>query len=176
MSIQFQLPHSSITNPTTTIFSAPFNVMTPGKYNFLDAAQNQNIISLLPGNVYLVERLSAGANVSAQDYFSALQLVTPPVITLKKRLTGEPINPNPIPIVQYFDGLELAFWIRSDKKGDFLTLSMSGIMNQTAALVGVPFVSVSISFIIWQINEKEFNSSFRNTIDAGMGKSIRGIQ
>ena len=185
MSIIYQIPHNSQSILTANVFQAQFNNTVPGAYNFADpyfvpvsippiSQQNQIAVNLTPGAIYLVERISVGGTISAEDYLSALNPLSIPQITFKKLLGNEPIHQFPIPIVQFYDGLEIGFWIRSDKGNDALTLSISGQLIQNEALVGIPIISLSVAMVIYQVDEQKYNSSFRNTIGPDLANGIRG--
>lgn len=161
MSIIFQIPQQSRYVPTSTVFSATFNAITPGKYNFSGAAnQNVNVLELKPNVVYLIERLSIGANIAETEFLTAIE--TFPQLTIKRSVSAEIVYQRPFPIVNFADGIECAAWIHSDKQNDFLTFSMSGLFQQTPGMVGLVDLKIQITAFIYAIDSTYYNAAYRD--------------
>jgi hypothetical protein len=172
MSIIYQIPQQSRYIPTTTVFSATFNAITPGRYDFSGVAnQNINVVDLKPSVVYLIERLSIGANVAESEFLTAIANF--PVLTIKRSVSAEIVYQRPFPIVNFADGIECAAWIHSDKQNDFLTFSFNGLFSQTPAMIGLTDLKVQISASIYAIDSAYYNASYRDVQAISMGQRNR---
>ena len=173
MSIQYQIPTQSRFIPTSTVFSAVFNAITPARYDFTNTAANQdvNVILLQPGTVYLIERMNAGGNVTEEQFLESID--TFPSLTIKRSVSKENVYNRSIPIVNYFDGLECAAWVFTDKKDDWLTLSFSGLLRQLPSMVGILTAKIQVSLSIFAIESAYFNGSFRDGLGRTIGQSNR---
>lgn len=172
MAVNFQIPTQSRYISTSTIFTAQFNVPTPGRYNF-NVAANQNIqIQELESNVvYLIERMSVGGTLSEGDFLSAI--VDFPLLTIRRSISNQIVYKKPFPIVNYADGIETAAFIHSDKGGDQLTLSFVGSLLQLPSMVGLAEVKMQVSLSIYAIDSGYFNAAFRDVQSISMGQRNR---
>lgn len=176
MGISYQVPTESRYIPTSTEFNAVFNAnpANPGKYDFnTDAAGaiNQNIVvePMQPNSVYLIERMSCGGNLTEGQFLEANDVFC--FVDIKRSLGKKRVHRKPIPIANYFDGQESAIWIYSDKDGDQLTLSFSGVLNQLPSMVGIATATIQISLNLYAIESAYFVGAFRS----GQGRSIGQI-
>lgn len=173
MSISWTIPRSSQFIPTKNIFTATFNNPVLGKYSFdVPANKNVELIEMKKNAVYLIERLSVGGNVGEEEYFSALEI--PPELILKKSISEERVYPRPIPVLNYCDGAEVVAWVLSAKRKDYLTCTISGLLRQTAVLNGVPSISLSISFSIYEITNTNFYARFAGREGIKVGEQVSG--
>ena len=147
---------------TFNLFSATFNVPTIGVYDFGKAANNFQTVFLLEKNsIYLIDQISTGGNIPESDYFSSIK-VTPQVFFSLKVTRGEPVFVKSFPVVQYLKGQEFTTVIKSEKGGDALQMSVTGILNQTSNTVGITPINISVSLSVYEINEKNANIYFRD--------------
>lgn len=168
MSINYQIPTQSRFIPTSTIFNAVFNAVTPARYDFTNTTGNQNVNVLLlqPGTIYLIERMNAGGNLSEEQFLESID--TFPELTIKRSVSRENVYNRTIPITNYFDGMECAAWVFTDKTNDWLTLSFSGLLRQLPSMVGIGTARIQISLSIFAIESAYFNGAFRD----GLGRTI----
>lgn len=178
MGISYQVPTEARYIPTSTIFSAAFNgnPANPGKYDFnLNAVGpiNQNVVvdEMQPNTIYLIERMSAGGNITESQFLEAIDVFC--FVDIKKSLGKQRCHPKPIPIANYFDGQETATWIYSDKGGERLTLSFQGVLNQLPSMVGIATVKVQISLNLYAIESAYFVGAFRNVQGRTIGQINR---
>lgn len=173
MSIKYQIPTQSRFIATSTIFSAVFNAVTPAKYDFANTTANQNVIvlRLQPGTIYLIERLSVGGNITESQFLESID--TFPVLTIKRSSSRESVYSQGIPIVHYFDGLECAAWVHSDKNDDDLTLSLSGLLSQLPSMIGILTARIQVSLSIYAIESSYFSGSFRDVLSTSIGQTNR---
>ncbi|MFA5235092.1 MAG: hypothetical protein WC390_11895 [Sulfurimonas sp.] len=172
MSIIYQIPQQSRYVSTSTIFTGTFNVPTPGLYDFgIPANQDIDVLELKPGVVYLIERMSIGANIAETEFLSAIQDF--PQLTIKRSLSAQIVYQRPFPIVNFADGIECAAWIHSDKQNDFLTLSLKGTFAQTPAMIGLAELKIQISLSIYAIDSAYYNVSYRDVQNISIGQRNR---
>lgn len=162
--IQDKYMHKAQFLPTATAFSAVFNAITPGRYDFggTPACQNVPVIQLPPGCIFWLRRLSVGGNVPQEDYLSSVVAV--PSITVRRTTKPDPIYRFPIAIDKYIDSGDCEAWIVNDRAGEFLTLSLSGSCMQPPAMIGVATLTLNVSINIYQFNDQEFAAEFRGRI------------
>jgi hypothetical protein len=171
MSINFDIPRSSIFHSSNNIFTANFNNPEIGKYSFL-IPQNtdQPVIELKKNAVYLIERISIGGDIGEEIYFQSLEIV--PELILKRSISKERIYPKPLPVLNYADGSEITAWIISNKKNDILTITMNGLLRQTALLNGVLSIKISASLSIYEITNTSFFNRFSGREGDDIGKQV----
>lgn len=172
MAINYQIPQQSRYISTSTIFTADFNVPSPGYYDF-NVANNQGIKvePLNMGTVYLIERISIGGTLSEADYLASI--IDFPLLSIKRSVSNEIVYKRPFPIVNYADGIEAAAWIHSDKSNDFLSLSFSGILTQLPSMVGLSQVKIQVSLCIYAIDSQYYNASYRDVQNITIGQGNR---
>lgn len=173
MSISYQIPTQSRFIPTSTIFSAVFNAITPARYDFTGTAANQdvNVLLLQPGTIYLIERIDAGGNINESQFLESID--TFPELTIKRSISRENVYNRSLPITNYFDGKEAAAWVFTDKKDDWLTLSFSGLLAQLPSMVGILTAKIQVSLSIFAIESAYFTGSFRDGLGRTIGQSNR---
>jgi hypothetical protein len=146
---------------TVNTFAANFN-NPPGAYSFGVLAANTGalVMPLDPNYVYLIDSCSFSCTVEEGEYL----LGTTAIPQARLRFTlGTRAYPKPIPCVNYADGLAFAYWFYTKKTGDNLLVDMTGIITQTAAMVGIPTITAQLSLVIYQISN-------RKIVDTIMGK------
>lgn len=150
---------------TSTLFSAAFNVPTPGRYDYDNtiAAQNVVVIELFPGTIYWIRTITVGGNISEQDYLGAI--VTFPQLTVRRQS-----NPNqgvlrfPIPLNKYINAADCNTWIVNDNLRDNLTLSLGGTFIQLPSMIGVATLRINVALTIYGFNDQKFAAAFRGKV------------
>lgn len=173
MAIVYKIPTQARFIPTSTVFSAVFNAITPAKYDFSNTLTNQNInvLELQPNTVYLIERISTGGNITESQFLESID--TFPQLTIKRSISRETVYNKSIPVVNYCDGLEAACFVMSDKSNDFLTLSFSGLLNQLPSMIGIVTAKIQVSLSVFAIEAAYFVGSFRDQISQTFGQYNR---
>jgi hypothetical protein len=173
MSVSFQLPPQARLITTSTIFTAPFNVPTPGKYDFTNtpACQNVSVLELQPNSVYFIDRMSAGGNITEEQFLESIDSF--PLLYLKKSIRIQNVYMLPIPIANYFDGNETSAWVWSDKKDDFLQFSFQGVLNQLPSMVGIASVKMQVTLNIFAVESSWYNATFRDQLAKSIGQVNR---
>lgn len=175
MGVHYTIPTSSRFVSASVIFTAVYNAITPGRYDFGLTPACQNVVALeMDQNViYLIDRISVGGNIAENDYLASIDVF--PRLTFKKSRSQQSIYQFPMPIVNYFDGQECSAWSKSDMKGEQLTLSLSGKCCQLPSMVGVTDLIICVSLNLFGVDNKDFNSAFRSSLCPGAGKSLTNI-
>jgi len=173
MSVGYQLPTQARFIATSTIFTAVFNAITPGRYNFTDTLSNQNVtvIQLQPNTVYYIDKMSVAGNITEEQYLESID--TFPTLYIKKKIKTENVYQNPIPIANYYDGNEISAWINSDKKDDELQFTFQGLLAQPASMVGIGTVKIQVSLNIFAMDSSFYNAAFRDMQAPTMGQRNR---
>lgn len=166
MGINYQIPQEARFISYSTVFTAPFNVTIPGKYDFTGTVTNQNVtlFTFQPNTIYLIERMSSGGNITESQFLESIS--TFPLLYIKKKIQNKVVYEKPIPITNYFDGQEAAAYVFSDKGSDELRLTFEGVLNQLPSMIGIATVKVQISLNIFAIDSNFWNGAFRD-IQAG---------
>lgn len=162
MSVIFQIPTQSRLIPTSTIFSTTFNAITPGRYDFTNDPTNQNVvvIDLQPNTVYFIDRISCGGNVTEGQFLESIESF--PFVAFKKLIRSDMVYERPIPVSNFFDGAEMSAFVKSDKGGDQLLFTFSGLFRQLPSMVGLLDLKVQVSLNIFAIESAYFAGAFRD--------------
>lgn len=163
MSLIHTLPKTAKPMVTRNIFAAQFGVPFLGGYSFNTAANSDQTMLKLAGNVvYFIDKIDVSATIAGETYLLAQDPAN--LITLKMQLkkTKKTVPDNPIPLIQLFQNKELGLYFQTHSKdSDDLIGSVSGILTQPPALVGVPFVYISISMQLYFVADPLFTKSYR---------------
>lgn len=155
MSIINRIPPRGLPFETSNRFSSTFNVPTLGRYDFdIAANQNQLVATLNPNNVYYIDRVSFSASIDEGVFLEAVD--TLPTARLRWSLSKNVgVFPQPLPAINYRDGLEYAFWFWSPKQGNNLLISTEGTLTQPPPIVGLTNVFLQLSFVIYEVGDSE---------------------
>lgn len=163
MSIIQPIPHNARYVSANNIFSAAFNSPTIGKYDFgIAGNQNVDVLELQSNSIYYIDTMSIGGNITTEDYLGAIN--TLPKLTLRRKIGAENLYSRQIPIVQFFQEKQISNFIKSDKGGDFLTLSFEGVLNQTNSLLGISAISINIFLSIYIVDDNFYNTAIRESM------------
>jgi hypothetical protein len=179
MSINNPIPSDSEYIQPSSKFTANFNVPVLGKYSF-NVAGNTNIV-VLPlqlNTIYLIERISIAGDIPEDRYLEAMDNSLPvnsnPFLSLKYSIGTEHLHKFPLPVLNYTDDQELVIWCFTEKKNCNLIATFTGLLMQTAYLVGKSSINIVVSFSMYAISNTEFTKSFRGLVNKNIGKSLRG--
>jgi len=157
---------------TSNIFTGTFNVPTPGVYDFGSVAApvagntDQVCINIESKYYYLIDKVSISASIPEGVFLESYN--TLPQLTFKYAFTPYNIYPFPLPAINYIDGLDWSFFFHSNKETDQLLISLTGVLNQVAATVGVADIKILASFVIY----REENIKALETLRATKNKSV----
>lgn len=173
MSVSFQIPHTARFITTYNRFFALFNTPVPGAYNFLQVANvNARVEPIFRNTYYLIDRISVGGNIPEEVYRDAINTV--PTMTLTTARGNQIVYKNPMPIPNFIDDQDVTAWIKTSKDDDYLQMTVSGQLDQTAALVGVGQIDLYISLSIYAIESTDFAKSYLGTLSTQVGQEVRG--
>lgn len=172
MSVINQVTWKSLPIPTYNRFSATYNALGAGQYNFDANPANvgQHVTRIDPAYTYLIAAVSYSASISEGVYLKSLTNTTDerPRATLKFERGNAPVYPFPIPCINFYDDLEWQFFFLSPKGRDNLIVDFQGVLNQVSETVGVSEIFTQLSLTIYQENDSERNNRLR----AGDGNTI----
>lgn len=170
----YQIPHTAHYFTSTNIFTATFNNPTAGQYDFgIDANKNQFVSDLQRNKYYLIDRMSVGGSISEADYLEAIS--TLPSSRLKRSIKKENVYFLPLSHATYTDDSDIIAWVKSEKKGDTLTLDFTGVLDQTAALVGTATIKIHITLSIYIISSTVFYRKLRGELSDQVGDQPSGV-
>lgn len=173
MSLILQIPPGTQFYQPVARFSAAFGVPTPGFYDF-DIPGNTDV-TLQPikkQHLYLLERYSFSASVAEGAYLESTAGGIVPTLeiripTQKRRL----IYPNPIPLINYFDGLECLMFAYAEQD-QYLTATFRGQLTQPGALIGVADITAQVQFNIYEIRNKDWIEHFLGKTKHGQARGL----
>jgi hypothetical protein len=145
-------------------FSAVYNAITPGRYDFTNTAacQNVQLIELLRGTVYWIKTVSVGGNLSEQDYLGSI--VTVPQMRVGRLVKPDAVYRFPLTLGKFAESADASAWVFADIGGDVLTLSMSGLCQQLPAMIGLGTMTLVVSIHIFAFNDAKFSAEFKRGI------------
>jgi len=151
-----KISHKARFISTQNTFSALF---LAGGYDFsVPANTRQSVIPILPNTLYFLDNFSLGGNIAKEDFLSAINTV--PLMILSLKGDKQAIYERPIPLTSFYDNKECTAYCKSKQSNDELQISLSGILNQTAALVGVSPVILTVTFSVYAMDDKTYNAEF----------------
>lgn len=178
VSISHKIPHQARYLQTVSRFAATFNIPAVGAYDFgIPANSGVLVFALQPNTEYLIERVTFSGDLADVDYTGALDLTaagTVPILSLRRSMDNSSIYETALPFPSFVSQQESAVWVHSDRLGDTVTATLTGRLNQTAALVGVPVVRLSVVFSVYAMESTIYNRAFRGSQSVGLGSAVRG--
>lgn len=176
MSISFQIPQTARFIQTNNKFTAVFNTAwAPGQYTFdqIESNEEQSVLKLLRGTIYLIERVSVGGDIGEEVYRSSI-ITSPAMANLRRERGKQIVYQQPMPLPNYIDDQDITAWVKSDKDTDVLILTLNGTFNQVAAMVGLATFSIFISYSIYAIESTDFSINFRGDLSSDVGREVMG--
>jgi hypothetical protein len=165
MAIVFPMPANTRPFVTQTVFTAPL-ILVGGVlvYDFSGATQHAVVLSeILPNSAYFLSTLSIGGDLDASDYLNAIQEV--PLLTLERGSDRNAIMERPFSVVGLSDAGEIGVWLRTQRGNDSVLASITGILKQTANLVGRTAVSLSFAFTVFAVDEGYYVRSMQEAAE-----------
>jgi len=169
MSVIKEVPKDSRIIQSVNLFTATFNVPTVGAYDFgVLANVGQTVIKLRPQSIYLLEKMSFSANIDEGDFLEAV--TTTPQFLLRRLIDGQTVFYKPIPIVSYIDGEDqISYTWSKERTGtpgqqdnpDELIIDFTGVIDQTAALVGRVTIRAQVTFKFYEVTNSAWVKRFR---------------
>ncbi|RQW04067.1 hypothetical protein EH223_08480 [candidate division KSB1 bacterium] len=169
MAIIKSIPLNSAFIQRNVIFTGTFNVPTLGVYDF-NVAGNTDVVLLAklnPDHIYMFERYSFSATLDEGVFLSAIN--TMPTIGVKMDLNRASVYQYPMPLGNYVDGQEAVAYFKTDKPDDTLRITMRGVLNQVAAMVGIATVRAIFTCNIYDISDSKWCQEFRREVNIGAG-------
>lgn len=166
------IPKRSIYIPTTTRFVATFNNPTAGAYDFGIAANVEvPVTPITRGMIYWIDRISFSATTPEGDYLSSI--ITQPELILTWQQDGTRVFSRPLPLVNYRDGQEVNTAIESTKGNEILLATVTGVLNQVPAWIGITDITMQISLDLYQIYDLNWIRHWRDNTEPKLGAELR---
>jgi hypothetical protein len=173
MSIKYEVPKSTRLIQAKVTATANFNVAPSfGMYNFAltSAVPVQNnygllLYNILPNHLYFLERVNVGANIPEADYEDSI--IEVPTARYRTSAENSIIFPQPLPLVNYVQNQELNTFVWTEKTNDSIVVDVAGILIQTSNLVGENFISINMSFNLYDITDTGYISTFKGAMSGG---------
>jgi hypothetical protein len=141
--------------PATNTFNAPFT----GEYNFSIAANvGQSVIKLQANSIYIISSYSLGGNIPKEDFLSSIAIN--PAMVLSRKADKQGIYTRAIPLNHFYENREAMVYFESKTKDDELLVTFSGRLNQTANLIGVNPLKITLAFTLYAVDDPSFASNF----------------
>lgn len=161
---------------TSNIFTATFNAnpANPGVYDFGFGTGNvkQKLVDVFQNTSYNLARISIGGNISEADYHDAIE--TLPLLRIKRKISGEVVYKKPYPVNNFIDDQDFSTWFYQDKKDDELNVTLTGVLSQTASLVGKVDIKIFLSITVYALEGTNINQNLRGTLSDQAGASLMG--
>ena len=156
--ITYPLPKKIRFIPASAIFTAVFNAPTIGKYDFY-GQQKIFVEKLLPNTVYLIDSFSIAGNIAQEDFLSSINIV--PLLNFRKTLDSENIFDVPLQIQNYATDRQIVHFIKTGLSNCGLCASLTGLLDQTPNIIGIPSIFLSINFSLHAIDASDFEKEYR---------------
>lgn len=174
MSVIFQIPHTSRFLSTYNFFGATYNFPSVAEYDFgISANLNKTVIKLFRNTVYLIERISFAGDFPEDVYHESI-LQNPLVVTLNTKIGKQIVYKEPIRLANYLDDEYFTAWVKTDKEGDELQMSLGGSLIQVADLVGRQTILTFVTLKMYAIESTDFNIAYRGDLSGQVGQEVRG--
>lgn len=159
MGVFHKLPDDSLFLPTVNLFTADYNTPTLGQYNWgVSANINQQVLGISPGFLYFISIMNFGASIQEGDFLENVDTI--PRIQFLTALSNKGLYGGGYPIANYLKNNDISAFFWTSQNADFLVATFTGVLNQNAALAGVPSITAHVSLNIFQIVDKAFISKF----------------
>jgi len=162
MSLPLTIPTTARPILTANIFTATFNAVTPGRYDFNSAGNiNQTIIQMRPRSVYIIERVNFSASTPEGTYQEAIDPTNGlPRLSVTTQSENQQRYPQEQPFINYVDNLEMLLFVNTTQNQDLLRATFRGQFDQPAGLVGQLTLNVYIQFNIYDLNATEWTEKY----------------
>lgn len=159
--ITYPLPRKIRYVPASAIYTAAFNAPTVGKYDF--AGQSKIFINtLLPNTVYLIDSFSIAGTIASEDFLASINTV--PLLNLRKTLDNENIFDVPLQIQNYATDRQIVHFFKTGLNNCGLCASLSGLLDQIPATLGLASITISINFSIHAVDASDFEKLYRKEL------------
>ncbi len=170
MSLIVQLPPGTQFYQPVVRFTATFNAPLVGGYDFNVPGNTDVPIQVVARNhLYLLERYSFSATINEGAFLDNVSTV--PTLAVRLPKENRLIHPNPIPLVNYVDGLEAMMYAFGDQLQN-LVGTFRGQLTQAGALVGVNTITAQVQFNIYEIKNLNWINNFLGTTHGGQARNL----
>jgi len=176
MSLVIQIPPGSDFRQPVIQFTAVFNAVTPGFYDW-NSAGNTDVLfnpefELKKNHLYLIDRYNFSADIAELDFTTALNGGVMPTLQLRiPSQTNRQIYPNAIPQINFVDGLETLIAVFADQL-DSLRGTFRGRLTQPFALIGTNSITVFFQANVYEIKNKAWIDNFLGKTRDGQAPAL----
>jgi hypothetical protein len=151
-------------------FTATFNAPLVGGYDW-NVVGNTNIpiLRIQKNQLALIERYSFSATVNEGAFLD--NVITVPTLAVRLPRENRLIYPNPIPLVNYVDGLETLIYAFADQAQN-LEGTFRGQVGQGVALVGIPNLIAQVQFNIYMVKNLDWIDNFLGRTEDGQAHNL----
>ncbi len=170
MSIIIQLPPGTQFYQPVVRFVATANVPLVGGYDW-NVVGNTNVPfqRAAKNHLYIFERYSFSATINEAAFLD--NVVTVPTLSVRLPRENRLIYPNPIPLINYVDGLETLIYAFGDQEQNFEG-TFRGQINQGGALVGVAEITAQVQFNIYEVKNIAWIDNFLGRTKGGQARNL----
>lgn len=170
MSLINQLPTSARPIQTESIFTATFNTPTIGKYDFNTLAnRNVKVHDTNSNSVYFLDRMNFSLDIDEGLFKTSIEVV--PTFSLKSQNSMQQKLPTPIPLINYVDNTEYQYYYE-EPTGKLVTAGLSGVLNQTAPLVGIVNIKALVQLNIYEVRDMHWIQNYNALKTHNQGKNL----
>ena len=167
MSVPKNIPSDARFIQTLTRFTALFNVPVLGKYSFA-AVGVPVLFPLSKTSIYLIDRFGFSADLDSDVFQNAI--INVPVLQLRKKNDAQVIFPKPLPLILYAANCECTSFFNTPTEGDQLLADFTGLIDQTAALVGVASVTCQFTLNMYEVLDVDWTKAYKKPTKSGCQK------
>lgn len=169
--VVFKIPHKNTLVLESVSIPALFNtpLIEP---TFQLRTYDVEITDLKKNSTYLLDRFSFSCDIEESDYKTALM----PQIPSAKIFYGNSstvATKKDIKLITYYSNTEISTFIKTNSENDTLRIRLSGSLTQISNLVGIYTINFLLSFMIYQIDNNDYNKHFSEELDQNYAFSIR---
>lgn len=170
MSLTVQVPPGTQFYQPLARFTANVGVPLVGGYDWNTVGNTDvPLMEIQKNHLYLFERYSASATIPEGAFLE--NVLTVPTLAVRMEAENRLIHPNPIPFVNYVDGLETLIYAHGDQKQN-LVCTFRGQLDQGGSLVGIPSITAQVQFNIYEIKNPIWIDNFLGTTKNGQARNL----
>lgn len=163
----YTIPHTAQFLPVKSIYTTQFNSAGDGQYTFNTSGE---ILKTTENTVYYFESYEISGNIDHNEFQSAININ--PQLFVKQRLGNSISIARSLAVSQFGNEKDLGFFIKINKKDDYIDGLLTGKLFQTADLIGKEEITININFNIFAMNDKIFVAHFADSIKMGLSTKI----
>lgn len=139
--------------------SNTFNAVFTGDYQFGTPGNTlQTVIALQENTVYYIDNYSVSGNIPKEVFLSSIAIT--PTIVFSRRKDKQHVYTRAIPVTHFFEEKAATVFVFSQSKEDALLVSFSGVLSQTADMIGINPLKITVSLSIYASDDPAIHAQF----------------